>query len=75
VVPVLKVATNSRLAKRMSDIIDLDAGSIISGEQSLEEVGEELLDKIIKLAGGEINCKSRIKSQNDFIPWKRGISL
>jgi altronate hydrolase len=75
VVPVLKVATNSRLAERMSDIIDLDAGSIISGEQSLEEVGEELLDRIIKLAGGEINCKSRIKSQNDFIPWKRGISL
>ena len=75
VVPVLKVATNSHLAQRMSDIIDLDAGSIISGEQSLEEVGEELLDKIIKLAGGEINCKARIKSQNDFIPWKRGISL
>jgi altronate hydrolase len=73
--PVLKVSTNSRMAKRMPDIIDLDAGTIISGEKSVEEVGEELLDMIIKLASGEIECKARLKGQNDFIPWKRGISL
>jgi altronate hydrolase len=63
------------MAKRMPDIIDLDAGTIISGEKSVEEVGEELLDMIIKLASGEIECKARLKGQNDFIPWKRGISL
>ncbi len=75
VVPVLKVATNSRLAGKMGDIIDLDAGRIISGEQRPEEVGENLLEMIIALASGEYNCKARLKGQNDFIPWKRGISL
>ncbi len=59
----------------MKDIIDLDAGTIISGDQSVEEVGEVLLDQIIRLASGEISCKARLKGQNDFIPWKRGISL
>lgn len=75
VTPVLKVATNSRMARRMRDIIDLDAGSIIRGEQNLETVGEELLDTLIRLASGELSCKARLKGQNDFIPWKRGISL
>jgi altronate hydrolase len=75
VAPVIKVATNSRMARRMADIIDLDAGTIISGGQSVQEVGEALLDLIIGLASGERQCKARLKGQNDFIPWKRGISL
>lgn len=75
VAPVIKVATNSRMTRRMADIIDLDAGTIISGEQSVQEVGEALLDFIIGLASGEQQCKARLKGQNDFIPWKRGISL
>jgi len=75
VAPVIKVASNSLMAGRMKDIIDLDAGSIIRGEKTPEEVGEELLDLIIRVAGGETACKARLKGQNDFIPWKRGISL
>jgi len=59
----------------MGDIIDLDAGRIISGEQRPHEVGEDLLEMVIALASGEYNCKARLKGQNDFIPWKRGISL
>jgi altronate hydrolase len=73
--PVLKVSSNSRMAKRMPDIIDFDAGSIIEGQSTVEEVGEELLEQVIKLASGEMVCKARLKGQNDFIPWKRGISL
>jgi altronate hydrolase len=73
--PVLKVTSNSRMAKRMPDIIDFDAGSIIEGQSTVEEVGEELLEQVIKLASGEMVCKARLKGQNDFIPWKRGISL
>ena len=75
VAPVLKVSSNTRLAKKMGDIIDLDAGRIISGEQRPHEVGEDLLEMVIALASGEYNCKARLKGQNDFIPWKRGISL
>jgi len=75
IVPVVKVATNTTMAQRMSDIIDLDAGTIINGLQRPEEVGEDLLELIIDLASGITTCKARIKGQNDFIPWKRGISL
>jgi altronate hydrolase len=75
VAPTIKVATNSSLAKRMADIIDIDAGPIISGEKSIEEMGEDILDYCIKAASGEVIPKSVQLNQDDFIPWKRGVSL
>ncbi|MFZ9303371.1 MAG: altronate dehydratase, partial [Sediminibacterium sp.] len=73
--PVIKVATNTSLANRMSDIIDINTGSIIEGTKSIEEVGEEILDYCIKAASGEIIPKAVQLQQDDFIPWKRGVSL
>ena len=75
VCPVIKVATNSILAKKMSDIIDIDCGPIISGEKSIEEMGEDILEYCIKAASGEIIPKAVLLNQDDFIPWKRGVSL
>ncbi|MGE8340488.1 MAG: UxaA family hydrolase [Flavobacterium sp.] len=75
VCPVIKVATNSVLATRMKDIIDIDCGPIISGEKSIEEMGEEILEYCIKAASGEIIPKAVQLNQDDFIPWKRGVSL
>lgn len=75
VCPVIKVATNSVLAAKMSDIIDIDCGPIISGEKTIEEMGEEILDYCIKAASGEIIPKAVQLNQDDFIPWKRGVSL
>ncbi len=75
VCPVIKVATNAALAKRMKDIIDIDCGPIISGEKTIEEMGEEILDYCIKAASGEIIPKAVQLNQDDFIPWKRGVSL
>jgi altronate hydrolase len=69
------VATNTSLANRMSDIIDINTGSIIEGTKSIEEVGEEILDYCIKAASGEIIPKAVQLQQDDFIPWKRGVSL
>ena len=71
----IKVATNSSLAKKMSDIIDIDTGPIISGEKTIEEMGEEILAYCIKAASGEIIPKAVLLNQDDFIPWKRGVSL
>jgi altronate hydrolase len=59
----------------MPDIIDIDTGGIISGERSIEQMGEEILDQVIKVASGELHTKSELLAQNDFIPWKRGVSL
>jgi altronate hydrolase len=75
VTPVIKVASNHKLAQRMSDIIDVDTGAVVSGEKTIEEVGDELFEYIIKVASGEEKPKAVQLNQDDFIPWKRGVSL
>jgi altronate hydrolase len=75
IAPVVKISTNSQLTEKMPDIIDIDAGSIISGQKTIQQVGGEILDRIIQFASGEIKTKAELLGQNDFIPWKRGISL
>lgn len=75
VCPTIKVSTNSALTKRMSDIIDIDTGPVIEGEKTIEEMGEEILEYCIKAASGEVIPKAVLLNQDDFIPWKRGVSL
>ena len=75
VCPTIKVATNSKLAVRMKDIIDIDTGAVIEGEKTIEEMGAEILEYCIKAAGGEVIPKAVALNQDDFIPWKRGVSL
>lgn len=75
IAPVLKVSSNSILAERMPDIIDIDTGAVIRGEKTIQEMGEEILEYVIQVASGEKKAKADILGQDDFIPWKRGVSL
>lgn len=75
VAPTIKIATNSKLAHRMQDIIDIDTGPIINGEKSIEQMGEEILEYCIEAASGRVIPKAVLLGQDDFIPWKRGVSL
>lgn len=75
VCPVIKVSTNSNLTKRMSDIIDIDCGPVIEGDKTIEQMGEDILEYCIKAASGEVIPKAVLLNQDDFIPWKRGVSL
>jgi altronate hydrolase len=75
VCPTIKLATNSKLAARMHDIIDIDTGLVIDGEKTIEQMGEEILEYCIKVASGEVIPKAVQLNQDDFIPWKRGVSL
>ena len=75
VAPVIKIATNSTLAERMGDIIDFDAGGIVTGKTTIPECAAELLELCIQVASGEKFTKAELLGQNDFIPWKRGVSL
>ena len=75
ITPVVKLSTNSALARRMHDIIDIDTGPIIDGAQTIEQMGELILNFVVKVANGEIRTKAEMKQQEDFIPWKRGVSL
>ncbi|MGF6846411.1 altronate hydrolase [Chitinophaga sp. W3I9] len=75
IAPVVKLATNTKLATRMKDIIDINTGTIISGEQTIAGMGEEILEYVIRTASGEVHTKAEQLNQDDFIPWKRGVSL
>ena len=75
ITPVVKLSTSSALAQRMHDIIDVDTGAIIEGRQTIEQMGESILEFVVKVASGDIRTKAEMKAQEDFIPWKRGVSL
>ncbi len=75
IAPVIKVSTNTILFNKMNDIIDINTGAIIEGEETVEEAGERILEYVIKVASGEIEVSAVRHKQNDFIPWKRGVSL
>ncbi len=75
VCPTIKVSTNAALTKRMGDIIDIDTGPVIEGEKTIEEMGADILEYCIKAASGEVIPKAVLLNQDDFIPWKRGVSL
>ena len=75
VCPTIKVSTNSNLTKRMNDIIDIDCGPIVEGDKTIEQMGEEILEYCIKAASGDVIPKAVQLNQDDFIPWKRGVSL
>jgi altronate hydrolase len=73
--PVMKIATNSALSQRMPDVIDFDCGPVVSGEHSIAQNAEHLLELVIQTASGEVLTKAQQLGQDDFIPWKRGVSL
>jgi altronate hydrolase len=75
VTPVVKIATNSALAARMPDIIDFNCGPVIAGEHDPEEMANQLLAFMLRVANGEVKTKAELLQQDDFIPWKRGVSL
>jgi len=75
IAPVVKISTNTILYNKMSDIIDLDTGSIIRGEETIEEAGARILNYVINVASGDTIVSAVRHIQDDFIPWKRGISL
>lgn len=75
IVPVIKVSTNNALSSRMSDIIDISTGDIIEGTETIEEAGRRILRYVIAVASGEATPAAVRLQQDDFIPWKRGVSL
>jgi altronate hydrolase len=59
----------------MGDIIDFNTGEIINGVETIDSCGEKLLSYIISVASGIDQVNARRLGQDDFIPWKRGLSL
>lgn len=75
IAPVVKISSNTKLFNKMSDIIDLDTGPIIEGEETIEQAGSRILNYVIDVASGVTTVSAVRHIQDDFIPWKRGVSL
>ena len=74
ITPVIKVSSNTKLFNKMPDLIDFNTGGIIDGTDSIKNTGEALLDLVIAVASGKLTKAKQLR-QDDFIPWKRGMSL
>lgn len=74
IVPVLKISTNSTIARRLSDMIDFDCGPVIDGTP-LEDVSRELFEKVIETASKDYVVKADKLEQFDFMLWKRSLDL
>ena len=74
--PTLKIASNSALAKRMPDDIDIDCGRLISAEKTMSELGEEIFARLLQVASGE-RTASEINDIGDeeFVPWVPGATM
>ena len=75
IAPVIKLSSNTKTFTRMSDILDINCGTIIEGKETIEQVAERILDYVIDVASGLVQPKAVIMGQDDFIPWRRGVSL
>lgn len=65
VAPVIKIATNSFMYSRMKDNMDIDAGEIITGKRSIEEMGERIFKEVLKVANGKLT-KNEILGHREF---------
>lgn len=70
-IPVLKIASNSHMYKRMRDNMDINAGRIADGEATVQGVGREIFDLLLAVASGERTCSERL-GHKEFVPWRIG---
>ncbi len=71
ILPVIKIASNSATYQRMSEDMDIDAGRIADGHATVEEVGQEIFELVLRVASGEVTCAERL-GHNEFVPWRIG---
>lgn len=75
VTPVIKLASNTAVFERMNDAIDINCGTVIEGTETVEQAAHRALEYTIAVASGLVTAKAVQLGQDDFIPWRRGVSL
>jgi altronate hydrolase len=70
-VPVLKIASNTAVYRRMTGNMDINAGKIADGEASVEEIGQEIFEALLRIASGE-RTKAEQLGHHEFAPWRIG---
>lgn len=76
ITPVVKMSSNTATFERMSRDIDVNAGTVIDGVETIQQVGEKLFQHLLKVASGEIPAKSEIHKHREFQVWaEQAVSL
>jgi altronate hydrolase len=76
IAPVIKLASNTPTFERMSRDLDLNAGSVIEGTETIDDVGRRVFAHVRKVASGEIPAKAEVHKHREFQVWaEQGISL
>lgn len=70
-IPVIKIATNTATFKRMRDNMDINAGRIADGEATVELIGREIYEMVLRVASGERTASERL-GHKEFVPWRIG---
>ncbi len=70
-IPVLKIASNSAMYRRMKNNMDVNAGRIADGRATVEEVGREIFEALLRVASGEKTSAERL-GHHEFSPWRIG---
>jgi altronate hydrolase len=71
--PSIKLATNTQMYNRMSEDMDINCGTIVDGETSVEEMGQEILDYVISIASGAPTKSEALGfGGSEFVPWQIG---
>ena len=73
--PTLKISTNSQLAANKPNWIDFDAGRLITGEATLDEMADQLYEQILLVASGDLTIKNEINGYRKIAIWKTGVTL
>jgi altronate dehydratase len=71
ILPVIKVATNSRTYNNMRGNMDLNAGTIADGEEDIRQVGERMYRCLIEVASGRRTFAEQL-GHREFVPWRIG---
>jgi altronate hydrolase len=70
-IPVIKIASNSGMYRRMTDNMDMNAGAIADGDKSVQRVGREIFDFVLEVASGRRTSAERL-GHREFVPWRIG---
>ncbi|WP_343732904.1 UxaA family hydrolase [Duganella sp.] len=71
IAPVIKVCANPATYQRLAEDMDVNAGRILSGEASLEQVGAEIVDLVARVANGQQSCSEALGHQEFILTYKQ----
>ncbi len=76
IAPVVKLASNSPIFERLSRDLDLSAGTIVDGTETIEQVGQRVFDHVLAVASGDVLAKAEVHKHREFQFWaEQSVSL